>query len=147
MRTKSNLKTFLIAGLLFGLSVNAQKTVIKKSALPANAQTFLKTHFSAQEPSYILEDKELVSKEYTVQFVNKTEIEFDGKGNWKEIDGKNSAIPTTIIPKKITSYVKANFAKNKITKIERGTFGYEIKLNNNLELKFNSKGDFKKIDN
>ena len=108
---------------------------------------FLKTHFSAQEPSYILEDKELVSKEYTVQFVNKTEIEFDGKGNWKEIDGKNSAIPTTIIPKKITSYVKANFAKNKITKIERGTFGYEIKLNNNLELKFNSKGDFKKIDN
>jgi hypothetical protein len=145
MRTKLNLAACLIAGLIFGLSANAQKTVIKKAALPANAQTFLKTHFAGQEPTYILEDKEILSKEYKVQFTNNLQIEFDGKGNWKEVDGKNTAIPATIIPAKIATYVKTNFPKDKITKIEKETLGYETKLSNGLELKFNPKGEFIKI--
>ncbi|MCD0472121.1 PepSY-like domain-containing protein [Flavobacterium sp. JAS] len=146
MRTKLNLAASLIAGLIFGLSANAQKTVIKKEALPANAQTFLKTHFGSKKPSYILEDKEILSTEYKVQYDNKLEIEFDKKGNWKEVDGKNSKIPSSIIPKKIATYVKTNFPKEKITKIEIGTSDYETKLTNGLELKFSLKGDFKKID-
>ncbi|PIF31170.1 putative PepSY-like beta-lactamase-inhibitor [Flavobacterium sp. 9] len=146
MRTKLNLTICLIAGLIFGLSANAQKTVIKKEALPANAQAFLKTHFGSKKPSYILEDKEILSTEYKVQFDNKTEIEFDKKGNWKEVDAKDNKIPSSIIPKKIASYVKANFPKEKITKIELGSSGYETKLTNGLELKFNLKGDFTKID-
>ncbi len=146
MRTKLNLTICLIAGLIFGLSANAQKTVIKKEALPANAQTFLKTHFGSKKPSYILEDKEILSTEYKVQFDNKTEIEFDKKGNWKEVDAKDNKMPSSIIPKKIASYIKANFPKEKITKIELGSSGYETKLTNGLELKFNLKGDFIKID-
>ncbi|MDA6069407.1 PepSY-like domain-containing protein [Flavobacterium sp. AC] len=146
MRTKLKLTICLIAGLIFGLSANAQKTVIKKEALPANAQTFLKTHFGSKKPSYVLQDKEILSTEYKVQFDNKLEIEFDKKGNWKEVDAKGAKIPASIIPKKIASYVKTNFPKEKITKIEIGTFGYETKLTNDLELKFNLKGDFTKID-
>ena len=146
MRTKLNLAASLIAGLMFGLSANAQKTVIKKEALPANAQAFLKTHFGSKKPSYILEGKEILSTEYKVQYDNKIEIEFDKKGNWKEVDGKSAKIPSSIIPKKIASYVKDNFRKEKITKIEIGTSGYETKLTNGLELKFSLKGDFTKID-
>ncbi|MFH7018183.1 PepSY-like domain-containing protein [Flavobacterium sp. FlaQc-47] len=146
MRTKLNFTVCLIAGLVFGLSANAQKTIIKKEALPANAQAFLKTHFGSKKPSYIIEDKEILSTEYKVQFNDKLEIEFDKKGNWKEVDGENSKIPSSIIPKKIASYVKDNFRKEKITKIEIGTSGYETKLTNGLELKFTLKGDFTKID-
>jgi hypothetical protein len=146
MSTKLNLGTCLIAGLIFGLSANAQKLVITKAALPASAQTFLKNHFGSKKPTYILEDKDLLSKEYKVQFADNTEIEFDKKGNWKEVDGKNSKIPNSIIPKPIATYVKANFSKERITKIEKETLGYEVKLSNGLELKFNSKGDFRKID-
>ncbi|MEP6802909.1 MAG: PepSY-like domain-containing protein [Flavobacterium sp.] len=146
MRTKLNLTVCLMAGLVFGLSANAQKTIIKKEALPANAQAFLKTHFGSKKPSYIIEDKEILSTEYKVQFNDKLEIEFDKKGNWKEVDGENSKIPSSIIPKKIASYVKDNFRKEKITKIEIGTSGYETKLTNGLELKFTLKGDFTKID-
>ena len=146
MRTKLNLTICLIAGLIFGLSANAQKTVIKKEALPANAQAFLKTHFGSKKPSYIIQDKEILSTEYKVQYDSKIEIEFDKKGNWKEVDGKSSKIPSSIIPKKIASYVKTNFPKEKITKIELGSSGYETKLTNGLELKFNLKGDFTKID-
>jgi len=146
MKTKLKLTIYLIAGLLFGFSANAQKTVIKKEALPANAQTFLKTHFGSKKPSYILEDKEILSTEYKVKFDNETEIEFDKKGNWKEVDGKNSKIPKSIVPKKIASYIKTNFPKENVTKIEIESSGYETKLSNGLELKFNLKEDFVKID-
>jgi hypothetical protein len=146
MRTKLKLTICLITGLLFGLTTNAQKTAIKKEALPGNAQTFLKTHFGSKKPSYILEDKEILSTEYKVQFSNQTEIEFDKKGNWKEVDAKTGKVPKSIIPKKIASYIKANFPKEDVTKIEIGSSGYETKLTNGLELKFNLKGDFTKID-
>nr|WP_242499232.1 PepSY-like domain-containing protein [Flavobacterium sp. 140616W15] len=101
MKTKLNLAMCLIAGLAFGLSANAQKTVITKTALPANAQSFLKTHFAGQEPTYIIEDKEMFSKDYKVQFANNLEVEFDGKGNWEEVDGNHQAIPISVIPKKL----------------------------------------------
>jgi hypothetical protein len=146
MSTKLNWATCLTAGLIFGLSANAQKLVITKAALPIAAQTFLKNHYGSKKPTYILEDKDLLSKEYKVQFADKTEIEFDKKGNWKEVDGKNSRIPNSIIPKPIATYVKNHFGREKITKIEKETLGYEVKLSNGLELKFNSKGDFRKID-
>ncbi|WP_343707450.1 PepSY-like domain-containing protein [Flavobacterium sp.] len=146
MKTKLKLAVYVIAGLMFGFSANAQKTVIKKEALPGNAQTFLKTHFGSKKPSYILEDKEILSTEYKVQFDNKIEIEFDKKGNWKEVDAKNGKVPKSIIPKKITSYIKENFPKEDVTKIEIESSGYETKLTNGLELKFNMKGDFIKID-
>ncbi|PAM94053.1 hypothetical protein B4N84_13290 [Flavobacterium sp. IR1] len=147
MRSNLKLTIGLIAGILFSLSANAQKTVIAKEALPANAQTFLKSHFGTKKPSYIIEDKELLSTEYKVQYNKTIEIEFDKKGNWKEVDGKGSKIPTSIIPKKIISYVRSNFSKEKITKIEIEKSGYETKLTNGLELKFNMKGDFIKVDN
>ncbi len=145
MRTKLKLTIYAIAGLLFGLSANAQKTVIKKEALPANAQTFLKTHFGSKKPNYILEDKEILSTEYKVKFSDEIEIEFDKKGNWKEVDGNNAKIPKSIVPKKIASYIKTNFPKEKVTKIEIETSGYEVKLTNGLELKFNLKEDFVKV--
>ncbi|MBF7091929.1 PepSY-like domain-containing protein [Flavobacterium sp. ALJ2] len=147
MKTKLNLAMCLIAGLAFGLSANAQKTVITKDALPVNAQTFLKTHFAGQEPTYIVEDKEMLSKDYKVRFATNLEVEFDGKGNWEEVDGNHQSIPTTIIPKKIISYINTNFANTTITKIDKGAWGYEVDLSNGLELEFNSKGNFLRIDN
>lgn len=147
MKTKSNLAICLLAGLAFGFSANAQKTVITKAALPANAQTFLKTHFPGQEPNNIIEDKETFSKDYKVQFANYIEVEFDAKGNWEEVDGNHSAIPMTIVPKNIASYVKSNFANAIITKIDKGNWGYEVNLSNGVELEFNSKGNFLRIDN
>lgn len=147
MKTKLNFATCLIAGLAFGLTANAQKTVITKTALPANAQTFLKTHFAGQEPTYILEDKETFSKDYKVQFANNIEVEFDKNGNWEDVDGNHQAIPASIIPKKIATYVKTNFPNTAVTKIDKGNWGYEVGLSNGLELEFNSKGNFIKIDN
>lgn len=145
MKTKLKLATFLLVG--FAFTANAQKTTIAKTALPANAQNFLKTHFAGQEPSYIIMDKETFSTDYKVQFVHDIEVEFDSKGNWEEVDGNHTSIPAAIVPKTIASYIKTKFANSTVTKISKDYRGYDVDLSNGLELEFNQKGNFIRIDN
>lgn len=136
----------LIASTFFSLSVSAQKTSITAAELPANAQTFLKKHFPNETPSSIIKEKEVFSTEYKVQFSNAIEIEFDGKGNWEEIDGNHTAIPISAIPAKIAAYVKTNYKDASVTKIDKSRWGYEVDLSNGLELEFDSTEKFLRID-
>lgn len=146
MKTQINLGLSLIAGLFLSLSANAQKTTITVAELPAKAQTFLKKHFGTENPTYVIKDKETFSTDYKVQFANKIEVEFDGNGDWDEVDGNHNAIPTAILPAKIASYVKTNFKDSQVTGLDKGRWGYEVNLNNGLELEFDSNGKFIRID-
>lgn len=47
---------------------------------------------------------------------DRTEIDFDKKGNWLEVDCKKSAVPEALIPVPVKEYVKANFPREIITK-------------------------------
>ena len=113
MKAKLKLTVYLITGLLFGISANAQKTVIKKEALPANAQTFLKTHFGSKKPSYILEDKEMFSTEYKVQFDKQLEIEFDKKGTGKKWTAKTKKYQNLLSRKRLLHTSRPIFLKKK----------------------------------
>jgi len=146
MKTHITLGLSLVAGLFFSLSANAQKTTITLTELPAKAQTFLKKHFGTENPTYIIKDKETFSTDYKVQFANKIEVEFDGNGDWEEIDGHHNAIPTSVIPATIASYVKTNFKEAQVTSLDKGRWGYEVNLNNGFELEFDSNGKFIRID-
>jgi hypothetical protein len=146
MKTTYKTALYILIGLLTNISLRAQETIISKTALPVNSQSFLKFHFAGKEPVSVIKDKEFLSTEYKVQYKENIEVEFDKKGNWKEINGNHSAIPTSMIPKAIISYITTNYAAAKITKIEKDNKGYEVKLNNDLELKFDSKGKFLRID-
>ena len=146
MKTYMNLGLSLTVGLFFSLSANAQKTTITLAELPAKSQVFLKKHFGTETPTYIIKDKETFSTDYKVQFANKIEVEFDGNGDWEEVDGHHTAIPTAIVPAKIASYVKTNFKDAQVTSLDKGRWGYEVNLNNGLELEFDSAGKFLRID-
>nr|WP_242499231.1 PepSY-like domain-containing protein [Flavobacterium sp. 140616W15] len=65
-----------------------------------------------------------------------------GRSRWK-----SSGYSYICNSKKIVSYINTNFANTTITKIDKGTWGYEVNLSNGLELEFNSKGNFIRIDN
>ncbi len=142
-----NLITF-IALILTTASVNAQETVVTQNELPQNAQNFIKKHFSGYNLDYIiLEKKFLSSNDYTARFTEGLKIEFNGKGEWQEVDGDYTEIPTDFISKNILSYVKTKFSNTKIVRIEKGFFGcQDVKLSNGLELEFDSKGNFKRVD-
>lgn len=111
---------------------------ISVNQLPQTAQQTLKNHFAGKKVA-MAKVEGLIDKDYDVIFTNGEKIEFDRKGEWKEIDCKLSAVPTKLIPQQIQSYVKENYAGNKIIKIEkdRRKGEYEIELSNGIEITFN----------
>lgn len=134
-------KTILLTATACILSLNILKAdndrVIQSSELPTTAQNFLKTHFSNSNIIIAKVDKDFWDKDYNVIFKNGDQIEFDRKGNWKEVKCKNSQVPTAIVPKEITNYLKTNYPnEGKIISIDRDRKDYEVKLSNGWELKF-----------
>ncbi len=114
--------------------------------LPAAAQTFLKQYFSDKQISYIKVESEFLSKKYEVVMTDRTKIEFDGKGNWEEVDGKRNIIPEVLVPDYIRQFVEAQYPGVTYHKIERDRGEVEVELNNGLELTFNKKGELIDID-
>lgn len=139
-------KLFSILMIAFSAVLFAQDQNISFNKLPQKAQQFVKTYFGVKNVSVVMLDDDYIKKEYEVYLNNGTKIEFDGSGTWKEVDGKRNKIPTGFAPASIASYVKKSFPNAKITKIEKNRFSYEVELSNGLDLEFNSKGQFKKID-
>lgn len=122
------------------------KYSINRSDLPQAAQDFLTQHFPKAKVGMVKTDKHLLRKtDYDVKLVNGTKIEFNNAGKWTSVDCKDKAVPESIIPKTIRSYVSKNFSDVKIVKIEKGTTKYEVDLSDGVELTFNLLGQFKSM--
>lgn len=115
--------------------------------LPLTARNFINQYFSKPQISHIkIESEILQTKKYEVLLTDRTEIDFDSKGNWIEVDCNKSAVPAALIPVTVREYVTKNFPREVITKIERGRSGVEVELSNDYSLKFNKKGKFVSMD-
>ena len=75
MKTKLALAALLSAGVLY-----AQDIVIQPSQLPANAQSFLNTHFKGVGIGLVKKDLD----SYDVTLTDGTEIDFVINGEWKD---------------------------------------------------------------
>lgn len=118
-------------------------TPITQSELPQKAQSFINTYFPSYDIAIVIKD----GFEYEVKFTNGFDIEFDKKGDWESIDCQMSPIPNGIVPEAIVSYVMNNYAQNFIVQISRDHHGYDVELNNDLDLDFDKNGRFIRIDN
>lgn len=115
--------------------------------LPLAARNFINQYFSKPQISHIkIESEILQSKKYEVLLTDRTEIDFDSKGNWLEVDCQKSAVPEALVPASVKEYVKVNFPREIITKIDRKGSGLEVELGNDYSLKFNKKGKFVSFD-
>lgn len=141
------MKTILpfIAAIATVFSAGAQEAPIEFSGLPSEARSFIKTNFSSPFHHGI---KEVESRKVSYEAVlnDNTEIEFDDSGRWKEVDGKGKAVPAALIQRPIQDYVKTNYQKQSIVKIERSDLAYEVKLSKGVELVFDPRGTFVKVD-
>ena len=79
--------------------------VITFEQLPAEAQTMLKSYFADKVPLVITVDWD----DYTVIYQSGERVEFDKKGNWKDLNCKTSAVPAALIPEQIMASVKKTF--------------------------------------
>ena len=132
--------------LFLGWSATAQETPIKNTELPAQATGFITKNFSKNTIHHAIKDTDGSKVTYEVMLDNGTEIEFLADGTWKEVDGKNKAIPTGYIMKPILDYVKKNYASASVTHIDKGLNDIDIDLSNGVELEFDLKGKFLRID-
>ena len=115
--------------------------------LPLTARNFINRYFSKPQISHIkIESEILQTKKYEVILTDRTEIDFDSKGNWIEVDCQESAVPSALVSAPVKAYVEKNFPREIITKIENGRNGVEVELSNDYSLKFNKKGKFVSMD-
>lgn len=143
-------KLLLILAVIVGVfSASARdKYSHDVKVLPMAAQTILKNNFKS-EVSHIKIEKDWGQiSEYDVVLTDGSEITFDSKGNWKDIEVRRSAVvPAKLVPAAISTYVKQNQKNAKITGIEHKRSGYDVELSNGVEMKFDADGKFLRYDN
>ena len=131
---KSIKAILLMVALFIGFTAKADHDqVITFNQLPANAQAMLKQYFANKVPLVVTMDWD----DYTIVYDSGEKVEFDKQGEWKEIDCRTSFVPTALIPEQIKANVKTSFPGTTILKLERNRRGYEVKLNNGLEIEYN----------
>ena len=132
-----NIKFLLLMAMVMTMSLNVMADdddrVITYQQLPQAAQTFLKAHFATKVPLLVTADWD----DYTIRYESGEKIEFDGSGNWKDIECYNSKVPTEAVPAQIYTYLNQNYPGKSVIKIERHRSVYEVKLNNGMEVEFN----------
>ena len=116
--------------------------VITFDRLPASAQTMLNQNFADKVPLVITADWD----DYKVRYASGEKVEFDKRGNWRDIECKTSQVPSDLIPSKIAANVNATFPGSTITEIDRDRFGYSVQLSNGLELEYNRRCQVIEVD-
>ena len=129
--------------LTFNVALMADDNrVITYDQLPQTAKTLLSQHFAKKVPLVVTMDWD----EYEILYQSGEKVEFNKRGEWKSIDCRVSAVPSVLIPEQIKSHIKATFPGTTIIKLERDRRGYGVKLNNGLEVEYNTRFQVVEID-
>ncbi len=115
--------------------------------LPTEARELIENHFAKTDISYLKVDKNVFRIEgYDVRLSDGTELEFNSKGQWTEIETWRNDVPASLIPDVIKKYMKQNYNGQHVKKIKHNRRGYELKLANGLEVEFDNMGNFLRLD-
>ncbi len=104
--------------------------------LPQVAQQFIRQNFADREIAFSKMEKEWFDTSYDVLFTNGDKLEFDKKGQWKEMYCKFTAVPEKAVPAPIVKFVNDKYPGVKILVIEKDRYEYEVRLSNFWEITF-----------
>ena len=131
---------------LCSLTACAKEQVIPFDQVPEPAKAIVAAHFDASQIAYVTLDKGLLDAEYDVKFNDGRSLEFNKAGELLKVDCKQTEVPAALIPEVVRAYVKANFPNAFITEWSKDDRRWKAELNSGLELEFNSKYEFIRID-
>ena len=147
------ISTLLVAMMLFAAATatatartDKDERQIDFKELPAEAQNFIKKHFAAESVSLVVVDKGIISNEYDVTFASGLKLEFEGDGQWSDIDYRQGEVPHDLIPKKIADYIAKHYPATKVIELSREKHEWEVKLSNGRELTFDKAFKLTDID-
>ena len=113
--------------------------------LPEAITAFIKQHFPNATIAGVEPDHDHGGLEYDVYLNDGTQIDFDANNQWEKVESMKG-VPAFFIPKAIASHVKGSYQNTVITKINKEYNGYEVELNNGVELRFDGSGRFMGMD-
>ena len=143
-------KTFILLFtlLISGLSLRADDIhrIITFEELPAKAQEFVTTYFSAQSIRFVRMEIDVTKTEYTVRFANGMEIEFNSNGDWDEVESHSECLPSGFLLEPILDFLSRNHPNACLHEIARSRHKIEVELASGLEIIFNKNGEFLRYD-
>ena len=141
-------KLVFLFACLFSITLNVSAgndKPIQVTELPKVAQQFIQNHFGNQSVAMAKMETDFMDKSYDVIFTNGDKVEFNKKGQWKNVDCKHTQVPAAIVPKDIQKYVEKHYPDAKVLQIElTDRKGYEVDLNNGFDIEFDKR--FKVVD-
>ncbi len=151
-KKRTDMKKIIIltfAALLFGKAwvFAGNDRHIEIDQLPQPAREFLNNYFPDNKVSYARMERDFAEVKYEVVLVDGSSIEFRRNGEWKEVDCKYStSMPEGLVPQFLEQAVAKRYPEAKIVKIERDMRYYNIELSNDLDMRFDLKGNLLEID-
>ena len=142
------MKKIVIASVLSLLTLTAfarGKQPISFEALPQIVQDEIHKNFETEQVQFVTSEKSLGHYVYTFSIDDGTQIEFDNKGGLLSVENK-MGIDSIFVPTKIKEYVTKTFPNATITSYKYESLKQEIELNNKLDLIFDRRGAFLRID-
>lgn len=141
------MKISLMATVLaFTLTSCDKEEIIPSTDLPSEVTSYISTHFPNNTIVQVIKDIDGLTKTYDILLSESISLEFNRKKEIIDIDGI-AQLPNSVIPDKILQYVTTNYPTNFITDWELDDKNQQVQLDNGLDLEFNMKGDFLRIDN
>ncbi len=126
----------MLALVVMSMAVFASGRYIEYSKLPNKAKQFLETYFAGVNVVYAEQER----NSYEVNLENGVEVEFLKNGEWDSVDAKYAPLPTGFIPSAVLNSIKSEYPNANIIKIEKDWGGFEVELDNRMELKIDNNG-------
>ncbi len=140
-------RIFLFIAVALTLNACAENTqIITFSALPSQAQTFVRDHFNEADVMFVTMEKDLFSTEYDLRLQDGSEISFNADGSLDKVETKSQNLPDGIVPDNIIAHVRTMFPNAGIVEYDPDNKKQTVELSNGLELEFDKDGRFVRMD-
>lgn len=121
------------------------KQPITFEALPQIVQEEVQKNFEVEQIQFITSEKVFKHTCYTFSVNDGTQMEYNELAGLLAV--KNAqGVDSVFVPEKIFEYIKKTFPNATITEYKYETYKQEVELNNKLELIFDRRGSFLRID-
>ena len=131
---------------LFSLAACAKgKQPIAFQNLPEMVKSAVLKNYSDSLVQYVTWQKALGKDEYDFLMEDGTKMQYFENGQLHKIKCK-AGVPDALVPDPILRYVRETFPHATITEYKNDPWSQEVELNNEMELVFNRRGDFLRID-
>lgn len=135
----------LISAFTMGAFAKKGKQPVAFDQLPQTVQAEFNKSFTTDQVQYITYQKELDRRIYTFVLSEGTKVKYDNKAVLRKVENKDG-IMETLVPEKIIEYAQKTFPNATITEYSHERSCQEIELNNSIELIFNKRCKFLRIE-